>query len=161
MLWLLSRLGLILWLINTISLTMLWLINTIILTMLWLINTISLTILWLINIIILTILWLIDTIGLTMLWMINTISLTMLWLIKGLGKAVVRYKIDPNRFKTTYRSVLTFEEKKQSISHLFKTFSTFRLGRKAFILAKRSKNTVHWTFQNQRHFECEIPRELF
>jgi len=66
-LWLLSRIGLILWLINTIVLTMLWLINTISLTMLWLINAISLT----------------------MLWLINTIVLTMLWLIKGPRKAVV------------------------------------------------------------------------
>ena len=44
-------------------------------------------------------------------------------MFKGLRKAVVGYKIAPNRFKTTYRSVLTFEEKKQSITHLFKTFS--------------------------------------
>ena len=38
-------------------------------------------------------------------------------------KAVSGHKIVLNRFKTTYRSVLTFEEKKQSVTHLFKTFS--------------------------------------
>ena len=43
--------------------------------------------------------------------------------LKGPVKAVSGHKITPNRFKTTYRSVLTFEEKKQSITHLFKTFS--------------------------------------
>ncbi len=43
--------------------------------------------------------------------------------VKGLVKAVSGHKIAPNHFKTTYRSVLTFEEKKQSIAHLFKTFS--------------------------------------
>ena len=43
--------------------------------------------------------------------------------VKGPRKAVLGYQIAPNRFKTTYRSVLTFEEKKQSITHLFKTFS--------------------------------------
>ena len=44
--------------------------------------------------------------------------------LKGPIKAVSGHKIAPNRFKTTYRSVLTFEEKKQSITHLFmhKTF---------------------------------------
>ena len=42
---------------------------------------------------------------------------------KGPVKAVSGHKITPNHFKTTYRSVLTFEEKKQSITHLFKTFS--------------------------------------
>ena len=84
-------------------------------------------------------------------------------LFKGPRKAVVpgRYKIAPNRFKTTYRSVLTFEEKKQSITHLFKTFTGLRLVCNASILAERLENTVNWTFQNQRHFECEIPRELF
>ena len=41
--------------------------------------------------------------------------------LKGPIKAVSGHKIAPNRFKTTYRSVLTFEEKKQSITHLFKT----------------------------------------
>ena len=44
-------------------------------------------------------------------------------LLEGSRKAVFGNKIAPNRFKTTYRSVLTFEEKKQSITHLFKTFS--------------------------------------
>ena len=63
--------------------------------------------------------------------------------VKGPRKVVVGYKIAPNRFKTTYRSVLTFEEKKQSIIHLFKTFSGLRLGCNAFILAKRSENTVN------------------
>ena len=53
------------------------------------------------------------------------------------------YKIAPNRFKTTYRSVLTFEEKKQSITHLLKTFSGLRLGCNAFILAKRLENMVN------------------
>ena len=53
------------------------------------------------------------------------------------------YKIAPNRFRTTSRSVLTFEEKKQSITHLFKTFSGLRLGCNAFIWAKRSENTVN------------------
>ena len=53
------------------------------------------------------------------------------------------YKIAPNCFKTTYRSVLTFEEKKQSITHFLKTFSGLRLGCNAFILAKRSENTVN------------------
>ena len=43
--------------------------------------------------------------------------------VKGPRKAVLGYQIAPNRFKTTYRSVLTFEEKKQSITPLFKTFS--------------------------------------
>ena len=47
-------------------------------------------------------------------------------LLKGPRKAVVAYKIAPDRFKTTYRSVLTFEEKKQSITHLFKAFSGLR-----------------------------------
>jgi len=51
-----------------------------------------------------------------------------------------------NRFKTRHRPVLMFEEKKQSITHLFKTFSGLRLGCNAFILAKRSENTVNWTF---------------
>ena len=42
-------------------------------------------------------------------------------MLKGLPrKAIFGYKIAPNRFKTTYRSVLTVEEKKQSITHLFK-----------------------------------------
>ena len=79
----------------------------------------------------------------------------------GPRKAVAGYKITPNRFKTTYRSVLTFEEKTQSITHLFKTFFRASLGCNALILAKRSENTFSWTFQNQRHFQCEIPRELF
>ena len=84
------------------------------------------------------------------------------WLgVKGPRKAVFGYKIAPNRFKTTYRSVLTFEYKKQSITHLFKTFTGLRLDCNAFILAKRSEKTVNCTFWNQRHFECEIPRELF
>ena len=52
-------------------------------------------------------------------------------------------KIAPNRFKTIYRSVLTFEEKKQSIIHFLKTFSGLRLGCNAFILVKRSENTVN------------------
>ena len=34
------------------------------------------------------------------------------------------------------------------------------LGCNAFILAKRSEKTVNCTFQNHRHFECEIPRDL-
>ena len=34
--------------------------------------------------------------------------------VKGPVKAVSGHKIAPNRFKTTYRSVLMFEEKKQS-----------------------------------------------
>ena len=34
--------------------------------------------------------------------------------LKGPIKAVSGHKIAPNRFKTTYRSVQTFEEKKQS-----------------------------------------------
>ena len=68
------------------------------------------------------------------------------YIVKGPRKAVSGYKIAPNRFKTTYRSVLTFEEKKQSIIHLFKTFSGLRLGCNAFILAKRSKirSTEHF-----------------
>ena len=74
-------------------------------------------------------------------------------LFKGPRTAVVEYKIAPNRFKTTYRSILTFEEQKQTITHLFKTVSGLRLGCNAFILAKRSENTVNWTFQNQRHFK--------
>ena len=53
------------------------------------------------------------------------------------------YKIAPNRFKTTYRSVLTFEEKKQSITHLFKTFTGLRLVCNASILAERLENTVN------------------
>ena len=53
------------------------------------------------------------------------------------------YKIAPNRLKTTHRPVLTFEEKKLSITHLFKTFSGLRLGGNVFILAKRSENTVN------------------
>ena len=64
-------------------------------------------------------------------------------IIKGPRKAVVGNKIAPHRFKITYRSVLTFEEKKRSITHLFKTFSRHRLGCNAFILAKRSENTVN------------------
>ena len=44
-------------------------------------------------------------------------------LLKGPIKAVSCHKIAPNHFKTTYRSVLTFQGKKQSITHLFKTFS--------------------------------------
>ena len=63
-------------------------------------------------------------------------------MLKGPRKADLGNKIVPNRFKTTYRSVLTFKEKKQSITHLFKTFSGLRLGCNAFILAKRSENTV-------------------
>ena len=43
--------------------------------------------------------------------------------VKGPVKAVSGHKITPRRFKTTYRSVLMFEEKKQSITHLFKTLS--------------------------------------
>ena len=38
----------------------------------------------------------------------------MIWILKGPVKAVSGHKIAPNRFKTTYRSILTFEEKKQS-----------------------------------------------
>ena len=68
---------------------------------------------------------------------------SMLVAVKGPRKAVMGYKIRPNRFKTTYRSVLTFEEKKQSIAHLFKTFSGLQLGCNAFILAKRSENMVN------------------
>ena len=34
--------------------------------------------------------------------------------LKGSVKAVSGLKIAPGRFKTTYKSVLTFEEKKQS-----------------------------------------------
>ena len=63
--------------------------------------------------------------------------------LQGPVKAVEGYKIVANRFKTTYRSVLTFEEKKKSITHLFKTFSGLRLGCNAFILAKRSENMVN------------------
>ena len=63
--------------------------------------------------------------------------------LKGPRKVFVVYKITPNCFKTTYRSVLTFEEKKQPITHLFKTFSGLRLGCNAFILAKRSENMVN------------------
>jgi len=64
------------------------------------------------------------------------------FLFKGPRKAVLGYKITPTRFKTTYRSVLAFEEKEQSITHLFKTFSVLGLGCNAFILSKRSENTV-------------------
>ena len=35
-------------------------------------------------------------------------------MVKGPRKAIVGYKIAPNHFKTTYRSVLMFKEKKQS-----------------------------------------------
>ena len=63
--------------------------------------------------------------------------------VKGPIKVVVVYKIAPNRFKTTYRSVLAFEEKEQSITHLFKTLSGLRLSCNAFILSKRSENTVN------------------
>ena len=64
--------------------------------------------------------------------------------IKGPIKAVSGHKIARNRFNTTYRSVLTFEEKKQSITHLFKKKKIRpRLGCNAFILAKRSENTVN------------------
>ena len=35
--------------------------------------------------------------------------------VRGPRKAVVGYKIAPNRFKTTYRSVLTFEEKSEAV----------------------------------------------
>ena len=54
----------------------------------------------------------------------RTILITSLTIInlKGL-KQIFGNKIAPDRFETTYRSVQTFEEKKQSISHLFKTFS--------------------------------------
>ena len=48
--------------------------------------------------------------------------------LKGPKKAVLGCKIAQNRFKTTYRSVLTLEEKKQYITHLFKTFSGLRMG---------------------------------
>ena len=44
-------------------------------------------------------------------------------LLEGPRKAMFGNKTAPNRLKTTYRSVLTSEEKKQSITHLFKTFS--------------------------------------
>ena len=44
-------------------------------------------------------------------------------LLEGPRKAVFGNKTAPSRLKTTYRSVLTSEEKKQSITHLFKTFS--------------------------------------
>ena len=47
------------------------------------------------------------------------------------------YKIAPNRFKTTYRSVLTFKEKKQSVTHFFETFSGLRLGCNAFSFGKK------------------------
>ena len=53
----------------------------------------------------------------------NGSSFTLHQPFKGSVKAVSGHKITPNRFKTTYRSVLTFEEKKQSITYLFKTFS--------------------------------------
>ena len=42
--------------------------------------------------------------------------------LKGPRNAVFVYKIAPNRFKTTYMSVLTFEQIKQYITHLFQTF---------------------------------------
>ena len=58
-------------------------------------------------------------------------------------KAVCVYKIAPNRVKSTHRSVLTFEEKKQCVTHLFKTFPGLRSGCIAFILAKSSENTVN------------------
>ena len=64
-------------------------------------------------------------------------------LFKGPRKAVVGYKIPLDRFKIIYRSVLTLEEKKQSITHLFETFPGLRLGCNAFILAKRSEKTVN------------------
>ena len=66
--------------------------------------------------------------------------------LKGLERQLWGTQSAPNRFKTTYRSVLTFEEKKQSITHLFKTFSGLRLGCNAFILSKRSENTVNVVF---------------
>ena len=53
----------------------------------------------------------------------NGSSFTLHQPFKGSVKAVSGHKITPNRFKTTYRSVLTFKEKKQSITYLFKTFS--------------------------------------
>ena len=51
--------------------------------------------------------------------MFKPVSLMMSVDVKGPRKAVVGYKIAPDRFKTSYRSVLTFEERKQSITHLF------------------------------------------
>ena len=54
--------------------------------------------------------------------LINALGAPMIH-IKGPIKAVSGHKIAQNRFRTKYRSILTFEEKKQSITHLFKTFS--------------------------------------
>ena len=55
-----------------------------------------------------------------------------------------------------------FEEKKQSITHLFKTFSVLRLGCSVFIFGKKvGKYGQLNVFENQCHFECEISRELF
>ena len=62
--------------------------------------------------------------------------------LKGPIKAAVGNKITPNHVKTTYRSIPMFEEKKRSITHLFKTFSVLQLGCNAFILAKRLENMV-------------------
>ena len=74
--------------------------------------------------------------------LMNSVLLEPFHYVKGPVKAVTGHKIDPNRLKTTYRSVLTFEEKKQSITHLFKK-KKFRPRLGLFILAKRSENTVN------------------
>ena len=39
---------------------------------------------------------------------------------KGPVRAVSGHKIAPNHFKITYRPILALEEKKQSITHLYK-----------------------------------------
>ena len=59
--------------------------------------------------------------------------------LKGLGRQLWGTKSLQIISKQHNRTVLTFEEKKRSITHLFKTFSGLRLGCNAFILAKGQK----------------------
>ena len=72
------------------------------------------------------------------------------------------YKIAPNRFKTTYRYVLTFEEKKQSIIlTCLKLFQGFDQVVMRLFWRKGQKIRSNERFKTSAHFERKIPRELF
>ena len=79
--------------------------------------------------------------------------------LKRPRKAVVGHKIAPNRFKTTYRFVLKFEEKKQSITHLFKTFTGLRLICNASILAKSRKIRPTERFKNSAILNARLRKK--
>ena len=64
----------------------------------------------------------------------------------------------PNRFKTKCRSVLTFEEKKQSVIHLFKTFfrASIRLHCVYFAEHTSYSSTSYTSFLNWLIMRCKL-----